>query len=372
MKLKFAMNHMLKYFNDQSVEIRIRMMYFLEYASVLACFIGTIFMILLKQPIVTMFPNIILFVMAFISLYFSHIKKKYELSTLILIVGCANIAVPWMFFSAGGNNSGMHIWLIFSVVVTCMMANGKMRIFLTAFTIIEDLVCMYIGNKYPDFVIPLVGENAEFVDQIQSFAVVCVCLSVMLTIYITTYDRQHKKLEEQSLEMKRLVQTDALTGMYNRHAYYEEINGYKSKGELGNLVVVAMDLNGLKKVNDMSGHAAGDAYICAAAKVMNQALSEYGNIFRIGGDEFTALLHCSVTEAHGFEERIKECIAKADDNWSKQMTIAVGVVCCEENPSMDLVAIEKLADEKMYENKANFYSQSGVDRRSSRRADKRN
>lgn len=97
MNIKFIFKHMLQYLNNQSVDIRIRMMYFLQYASLLACFIGTVFMILLKQPLGAMIPNIILFIMSFFSLYLSHAKKKYDLSTVLLIIGCANIAVPWMF-----------------------------------------------------------------------------------------------------------------------------------------------------------------------------------------------------------------------------------------------------------------------------------
>lgn len=366
MNLKFVFKHMLEYFNDQSVDIRIRMLYFLEYVSFIACFVGTICMILLNQSLVSMIPNIILFVMSFVSLYFSHIKKKYDLSALIMIIGCANIAVPWMFFSAGGNDSGMHIWLIFSVVVTCMMARGKMRVLIAAVTIIEDLACLCIGQFWPETVTPLVGENAEFYDELQSFAVVCVCLAFMLTIYITTYDNQRRKLESQSLELRTLMQTDPLTGVFNRRAYYEEIHGYQSSNQAGNLVLVAMDVNGLKKINDQMGHAAGDDYICTAAKIIGQAFGNCGSIFRTGGDEFMAVLHCSVEEAHGFEERLNQCIAAPDNSWADKMAIAVGIVCCEENPDVDFKEIEKLADKRMYENKAAYYRKNGIDRRGNR------
>lgn len=367
MKLKFIFKHVYMYLNDQSVDIRLRMMYFLEYASLIACLVGTIFMILLNQPAAAMIPNIILFVMSFISLYLSHIKKKYELSTLFLIVGCANIAVPWMFFTAGGNDSGMQIWFLFSVAITCMMSNGKIRILMASITTIEDLACICIGHFWPNTVAPLVGEDAVFADQVQSYAVVCVCLSAILIIYLSAYDIQQQKLQAQSLELRNLMQTDALTGKFNRHAYYEEINAYKSGAPLDGMVLVSMDVNGLKHINDTKGHAAGDEYICAAANAITQAFGDKGHIFRTGGDEFMAILGCSIEESHNIEEKLNECVANHNKSCSGSMAIAVGVVCCDEEMKKEqqitMSEIEKLADKRMYENKAAFYKRTGIDRR---------
>lgn len=358
-----GIKRIISYLRDQSIDIRIRMMYFLEYASLIACVIGTVFMLLLHQSVESMIPNIILFVMSFIGLYLAHVKKQYDLSTLVMIIGCANIAVPWMFFVAGGNQSGMHVWLIFSVVVTCMMSRGGIRILMATITIIEDLACICIGHFYPNLITPLVGENAVITDQVQSFAAVCVCLTAMLAIYINTYENQRQQLEKQSIELRNIMQTDALTGVFNRRAYYDEINTYADSKQANDLVIVAMDVNGLKKVNDLLGHAAGDDYIRSAAKAIKDAIGQYGHIFRTGGDEFMALLHCSTDDAKNIETRINNSIANLENSWTEKMTIAVGVVCCNEMPDVALAEIEKAADKRMYENKAAFYRNSGIDRR---------
>lgn len=366
MRIKKYYRLIISYLKNQSIDIRIRMMFFLEYAILLACSIGTVCMILLKQPVSSMFPNIVLFVMSFAGLYLSHARKMYDMSIFLLVIGCANFAVPWMFFSAGGNDSGMPIWFVFSVVVTCMLSSGKTRILLSGVTIIEDIICIFIGQFYPNTVTRLIGENAEFYDEVQSYGVVCIFLAMILSIYIATYDSQRRKLEEQGKELLRLMQTDALTGMYNRRAYYDEVLSYKNSGMPEDLVLVAMDVNGLKRVNDTLGHAAGDDYICAAAKAMTSAMGEYGRIFRIGGDEFTAILHCSKEEAVGLDERLKECIANSDSSWSDKMTIATGIVYCSDESDADFVSVEKLADKKMYDNKSAFYRENGIERRRNR------
>lgn len=364
MEKKSVIKSALIYLKDQSVDIRVRMMFFLEYASLGAGLIGTACMSLLHQTLESMIPNFILLFISFLALFISHVKKNHSLSALIMIIGCANMALPWMFFAAGGNNSGMHIWFLFGVVVTCMLSDGKTRITMTSLTIAEDLACICIGNFLPETVKPLVGENAEFYDQLQSYAAVCICLTVMLAIYITTYEKQRLKLEKQSMELKNILQTDTLTGMFNRHAYYSEISSYKEDGHLPeDLVLVAMDLNGLKMINDMSGHSAGDDYIRAAAKALHQAFGQYGHIFRIGGDEFTALLRCTADETQNFESRLNECIAAPDNIWTDRMSVALGIVCCEENTNLNFEEMEKLADQRMYENKAAYYRKSGIERR---------
>lgn len=361
--MKINIKKIFTYLNDQSIDIRTRLMFFLEYAVLVACVIGTICMILLKQSFQSMIPNIIVFFMCFVGLYISHVKKNYDLTTIILIIGCANIALPLMYFLAGGNDSGMPFWLLLSVIITCMMSKGKVRVLMVIITIVEDLACICAGHYFPGLVQPLVGENAKFYDELQSYAVVCASLATMLVIYLMTYERQRNQLVEQGMELRKLMKTDALTGVFNRRAYYDEIGLYKSERDNDDLVIVAMDVNGLKKVNDQLGHAAGDEYMCAAARVIERALGEYGRVYRTGGDEFMAILHCSVGIAEQIEDKLNECIASQNNSWADKMAIAVGVVCFAKDRDMDLAELEKLADKRMYENKAAYYRKNGIDRR---------
>lgn len=361
--MKDLIKRIFKYMNDQTVDIRIRMMYFLEYAAFVACLIGTFFMALLKQSLESMLPNLLLLVFSSISLYFSSVKKKYEISTIFMIIGCANVAVPLMYFLAGGNFSGMLIWFIFSIAVTCMLSYGKTRVVMSFVTLIEDATCICVGEYFPKTVTPLIGENAVFIDVIQSFIIVSICLVVMLTIYVNTYENQSQKLEAQSVELKNAMYTDALTGTFNRRAYYDDLSTYKDSNQSKDFVLVAMDVNGLKKVNDLLGHAAGDDYIRAAANVIDKAMGQYGQIYRTGGDEFMAILHCSTEAAQNFENLLIENISKLETSWTEKMSIAIGVVCSSENPDMGFDDIEKLADKRMYENKAAYYRTNGIDRR---------
>ena len=101
--------------------------------------------------------------------------------------------------------------------------------------------------------------------------------------------------KEQSLELKtarKLAYTDALTGVESKLAYLEaqeRIDTLINNNELKDFALVVFDINNLKKVNDTLGHQEGDKYIIKACTLIKETFKN-SDVFRIGGDEFIALL----------------------------------------------------------------------------------
>lgn len=94
---------------------------------------------------------------------------------------------------------------------------------------------------------------------------------------------------KEKYEKEKLIytsNTDELTKCFNRHAYETAIHSLDLHKEW---IYISMDINGLKHVNDSLGHAAGDELICAAADCMKSCFQNYGNVYRIGGDEFVIM-----------------------------------------------------------------------------------
>lgn len=85
--------------------------------------------------------------------------------------------------------------------------------------------------------------------------------------------------------------TDALTGLYNRRGWEKllaaEDARYRRFGHTGSIVI--LDLDNLKRVNDSSGHRAGDVYIQRAADTIRAATRAVDIVARLGGDEFGIL-----------------------------------------------------------------------------------
>ena len=149
--------------------------------------------------------------------------------------------------------------------------------------------------------------------------------------------------------LKTLSSKDMLTGVMNRNEMNNVVDklchGEKEGESVG---VIFADLNGLKAVNDIEGHSAGDLLLKNAAAVLRQFFSDE-EIFRAGGDEFS-LIVTGVTEEE-LNKKIED-IRSACERYDK-LSFALGG-CVEKNSSNVRLAL-RCADERMYEDKKKHY-----------------
>jgi diguanylate cyclase (GGDEF)-like protein len=106
-------------------------------------------------------------------------------------------------------------------------------------------------------------------------------------------------------------QRDPLTGLGNRQALDEAFARVERAREFEghHYAVFVVDLDHFKQVNDRFGHAGGDAALRCAARTLRDGLRTTDVAFRMGGEEFVAILpHASVAEAHVVAERIRAAI----------------------------------------------------------------
>jgi len=108
---------------------------------------------------------------------------------------------------------------------------------------------------------------------------------------ITERKRVESALLKSEERFQKLSKHDDLTGLLNRRGWNEIIEheearmkryGYQS-------CVIIVDLDGLKEINDVQGHAAGDELICRAAQCLRGTFRDVDKVARIGGDEFAIL-----------------------------------------------------------------------------------
>lgn len=186
-------------------------------------------------------------------------------------------------------------------------------------------------------------------------------------IFTTSVIDEEKKQKELLIKKS---QTDELTGLYNRRAYEDDINSEEYQKAGDKLVLVSLDVNGLKVINDSKGHAAGDELIIGASRCMKKCLGSYGKIYRTGGDEFVAVLFCE-------RNKLSDIFSDFDDttmDWEGELvdnlSISYGWVCKEEDPTASIRQMEALADQRMYDAKTAHYKKTGVDRRGQQDAHK--
>lgn len=126
-------------------------------------------------------------------------------------------------------------------------------------------------------------------------------------------ERERSEAARQAEAATELANTDKLTGLLNRRGW-DQILARESRRLLRLLdpaVLVIIDLDGLKAINDAHGHLAGDVYLQTAARLLSNAVRTPDLVARVGGDEFACLLlGLTSTDA---ESRVAQLIALLHD-----------------------------------------------------------
>ena len=180
-------------------------------------------------------------------------------------------------------------------------------------------------------------------------------------VLVSLVDITARKKAEAYLEY--LGKHDSLTKLHNRAFYSEELNRLARKGPWP-LSILAMDLNGLKTVNDVDGHAAGDSLLRRVGEVLSSAAAGTNYcVSRVGGDEFVALLPgCDERVAQSFKERIESMLEINNQYYSgSRLSMAIGMATAAVPTHVDALSHE--ADQAMFLAKTRFYEDSKVERR---------
>ena len=156
---------------------------------------------------------------------------------------------------------------------------------------------------------------------------------------VTEEELLRQKLREKSI-------TDQLTGLYNR-AYFEELTHWEGKDLKFPITIISADCDGLKQINDIYGHAAGDQYICFARDALKNALPEKAVVFRMGGDEFLAVIsETDEEEAQKLVNKVNKSISKYK-NKDFALSLSVGSHTIK-GRGASIESGVKLSDKEMY------------------------
>ena len=124
---------------------------------------------------------------------------------------------------------------------------------------------------------------------------------------------------------KRLSREDRLTGLMNRRAFEDFSERLESGAlECRDAALLFMDLDHLKYTNDHFGHGAGDELIIGAARCIREAYADAGSCYRIGGDEFAAVLLDPTQSAEDLNTRLDEAIGRYNQTARYRLSISRG------------------------------------------------
>jgi diguanylate cyclase (GGDEF)-like protein len=166
----------------------------------------------------------------------------------------------------------------------------------------------------------------------------------------------HFELRQIAAELGQAAAHDPLTGAVNRLMLGDRLAqaGARRLRREGHLLVVVIDIDAFKQLNDELGHAAGDeVLVCVAQRLMGSLRAE-DTVARLGGDEFVVLAEIAeeAEAAAIVEQRIATILAEPMRvaGRSRHVSISLGAVLAE--PGEDVAALVARADAAMYRHKA--------------------
>lgn len=153
---------------------------------------------------------------------------------------------------------------------------------------------------------------------------------------------------------KKLAQEDQMTGMKNRYAYKKILEDLEDGiCNWKNAVLIFMDMNHLKQINDIYGHGAGDELLIGAAQSIQKAYGSLGYCFRIGGDEFCAILPEIKISEEELSRRLDAAVEEYNRSNDQKLSVARGFSWLQDSRGMrkSISDWKFEADQNMYSNK---------------------
>ncbi|MCW3798268.1 EAL domain-containing protein [Sphingomonas sp. BN140010] len=234
------------------------------------------------------------------------VKAGLVCSALIPLAG-ALAALDWL-LPARPADLALNVLLVISIgLVGAGICHGIRRgsravwFYLAAWTAPMIVLMLRVGRNFGLLSQSDLVDMASFV----AIAFEAVILSIAVADRFREFLRQRDAADAERDTLRRVANTDALTGLANRAAFQARI---ATLGQHSGADLLIVDLDDLKEANDSAGHDAGDALIIEAGRRLTEAAGGRGLVARIGGDEFAVLL---VDEERGGLPPVLELVGRS-------------------------------------------------------------
>lgn len=300
-------------------------------------------------------------------LYFGLSKSRFNTNHKVVLYGylCLIYSVLIMMFGVFYENYGtvdgkFNSFLIAGMVTTLLIIQifaspVRNYIFSFSFAVIIFFIVTFISKGGDSFVVSNLINPALIIILLSIFSIFNEKQSyaefkskVLLELNERDLRNEMEYRRQLEKELSEEVTHDSLTNAFNRRAA-EKILPKKIKRlelEDKNFLVVFIDLDDLKIINDKIGHDEGDKYLVSFTHSVNQLLDQDSYLFRIGGDEFLIYI-----EDQSIEETEMLMVAITESCLDAGVKFSYGITMSKAASDIDLFSIIKEADIKMYNQK---------------------
>ena len=282
--------------------------------------------------------SVILYAIAMVVHY--KCKKSDTIKAVcLLLINC--VIMPVMFFSCGGIDSGMPLYMLAGLFIIVPTLQGKARrICLCISTIVQLLtvaVSYYFMNDHLNN-LPLdkgllaqMSLEARVVDMLMSMFLISVFVCVTSGLILKAYQVERGEKERLLERLEYLSRVDELTGLYNRRELFWHLDTMERFWEK-HYYILMLDVDHFKRINDKYGHLFGDRTLKRIAGVIhNMTKGEDEIAARYGGEEFVILYKAydmkeALVKAEMLRKRVERMSWKGCEDLV--ITISGGLVAC--------------------------------------------
>lgn len=275
--------------------------------------------------------------------------RPWFLSTLYLFI-------IFLFIPSGWKTTGGYNYLTLGYVLLVAMSigfllKGKLRFIFAFLELAVFLFLVYFQYHDPLFVTPLPNE-VFLMDLYIQTPIIFLTVIYMSTVFAQAYRNERKQMKvysdllaEKNRTLEIITKTDELTGLYNRRYIFERLEMIVKSGQ--EAVIIMIDIDNFKRINDDYGHLVGDDVIKTVSKTIKESVSQRGQVGRYGGDEFVIILEaCLEIDALEITQSIQNKVKALDLDIDNPITISGGIAKLEKYADIDAALTS--ADEIMY------------------------
>jgi len=202
---------------------------------------------------------------------------------------------------------------------------------------------------------PLAANSGGLPLNLEILGLVVLLLLQAFVLVVTGLERDARR---QASAATREANTDALTGLQNRRAFLRNLEAIRSRSmsEGSSDVLMYIDLDEFKQVNDEGGHEAGDRLLKLVADALSRNVRTRDLVARLGGDEFAVVLHdCPFTRGLSVAKKLEDQICSIrvpGRTGDLSVGVSIGVAAVEPGDGLDVDALIRRADDAAYAAKA--------------------
>lgn len=277
---------------------------------------------------------------------FGFLTKKVEVASIGIVSCAALFELPLLIYVYGASTSA---YLIMAVACIALFLPKSFQWIMFGIVFVIDIICITLSYILPNE-LDVVTRESDMLTTLWAYCIVALGVFIIVRMILKQYDMQRAQIIRMTEELEIVAHRDQLTGLYNRRYMMDTLEKWMTTIEK-EFIVVHIDLDDFKVINDTYGFVFGDSVLVEFARILKENIKDVGFASRYGGQEFVVMIDkTGKEEALSILEKVNEEYAEFSAKTKQaKFTFSAGLVV--DDKTLDLDEILATVDDKLHQAK---------------------